>query len=75
MKKAMWDWMDVQEGKKAGTSFGNMQKERVRQGYKNEKVKVKAYEKNIVCSRCRAEFDSFAELWRNKHEYKHYGGK
>jgi hypothetical protein len=32
--KAMWDWMDKAEGKKEGSSFEGMNKERERQGYK-----------------------------------------
>lgn len=35
-RKAMWDFMDKVEGKKVGSSYSNLQKERVRQGYKKE---------------------------------------
>ena len=39
--KAMWDWMDKAEGKKVGSSHANMQKERIRQGYKKVASKMK----------------------------------
>jgi hypothetical protein len=32
--KPLWDWMDEQEGKPKGNSWKNLQKERIRQGYK-----------------------------------------
>jgi len=39
--KAMWDWMDKAEGKKEGSSFSGMNKERERQGYKKLSEKKK----------------------------------
>ena len=44
--KAMWDWMDKAEGKKEGSSFEGMNKERERQGYKKQSspTKTKALE-------------------------------
>ena len=29
----MWDWLDKAEGTKMGSSWANLQKERIRQGY------------------------------------------
>ena len=44
----MWDWMDKAEGKKEGSSFEGMNKERERQGYKKQSspTKTKALEKH-----------------------------
>ena len=39
MNKAMWDFMDKAEGRK-DSSFSNMNKERVRQGYKKVAEKM-----------------------------------
>jgi hypothetical protein len=41
--KKMWNWMDKMEGKTEGTSWANMNKERVRQGYK--KLTTKNYKR------------------------------
>ena len=38
-RKAIWDALDVIEGKKKGSSYSNLQKEMVRQGYKKKKKK------------------------------------
>jgi len=38
-RKAIWDALDVIEGKKKGSSYSNIQKEMVRQGYKKKKKK------------------------------------
>ena len=38
-RKAIWDALDVIEGKKKGSSSSNLQKEMVRQGYKKKKKK------------------------------------
>lgn len=42
--KPMWDFLDKVEGRK-DSSYNNLQKERVRQGYKHEKHESKAQEK------------------------------
>lgn len=47
--KPLWDWMDKVEGKKEGSSFEKLQKERERQGYKKESVaKKKKLAKKMV---------------------------
>jgi hypothetical protein len=43
--KPLNDWLDKHEGKKEGSSYENIQKERVRQGYKREDVKKKMAKK------------------------------
>jgi len=43
--KAMWDWMDKQEGRKEGDSTRALDKEKKRQGYKSTPVRTKALEK------------------------------
>lgn len=37
MRKNIWNTLDALEGKKVGSSYKALQKERVRQGYKKEK--------------------------------------
>ena len=36
-RKKIWDALDVIEGKKKGSTYKNLQKEMVRQGYKKKK--------------------------------------
>ena len=36
-RKQIWDSIDELEEKKIGSSFENLQKEKIRQGYKGEK--------------------------------------
>ena len=40
-RKQIWDAMDVIEGKKKGSSYKNLQKEMIRQGYKKKKRRIK----------------------------------
>jgi hypothetical protein len=46
--KAMWDWMDKQEGRKEGDSTRALDKEKKRQGYKSTPVRTKALEKKYA---------------------------
>lgn len=46
--KSMWNWMDKAEGKEEGSSYKNLQKERVRQGYKPLKEKKEKIAKKMV---------------------------
>ena len=48
-RKQIWDTMDELEGKEIGSSYDNLQKERVRQGYKKEvPVKDKSVKKGAT---------------------------
>jgi hypothetical protein len=37
-RKEIWDALDVIEGKKKGSTYKNLEKEKVRQGYKKKKT-------------------------------------
>ena len=39
--KKAWDWLDKAEGKPVGSSWSNLQREIVRQGYKKKKGRRK----------------------------------
>ena len=45
--KKMWDWMDKAEGKKGGSSYSNLMKEKKRQGVLHENVYVPVGKKRL----------------------------